>query len=90
MSEIKVCIDCNESKDKIDFYVNRNKCKSCVRKLQMCPHNKQKNLCIDCGGVTICSHVNLKVDVQIVVVSLYVLMILIKKEEKTIALYAVQ
>jgi hypothetical protein len=56
MSESKVCKECNVSKDKTDFYKNRNKCKTCVKIIQTCPHKKQKNLCIDCGGVTICSH----------------------------------
>ena len=53
---LKKCIECSELKVLTDFYINRNKCKKCVRIQQMCCHGRQKNLCPDCGGITICLH----------------------------------
>ena len=56
----KVCIECNENKDKSDFYVNRNQCKICISLKKICIHNKRKSRCNVCGGSEICEHRKIK------------------------------
>lgn len=56
VASTKECSVCKLSLPIENFYNQRKQCKSCILQAKRCEHDKIKQYCEDCGGVSLCSH----------------------------------